>query len=151
MTGTSRDTPPMAPAAPWLGWAGVLPFLALAGAAFLPGYRAQALVAFLAYSLAILSFLGGVRWGRALAAGAGAGQYVRAVVPSLWAWAAWCLLSPAPALAALAAGYVLAGAWDARGDALPAPTAFRRLRLGLGLAVVACHALALAALASGAA
>ena len=46
---------------------------------------------------------------------------------------------------ALAAGFVLAGAWDARGDALPAPAAFRRLRLGLGLAVVACHALALAA------
>ncbi len=149
MTETHRDPPPLASGALILGWAGVLPFLAAAGLAFEPAYRAQALSAFLAYSVAILSFLGGIRWGRALAAGAGVGQYLRAVVPSLWAWAAWCLLPLAPALAALAAGFVLAGAWDARGDALPAPTGFRRLRLGLGLAVVGCHALALGALLAG--
>jgi len=141
--------PPLARGALVLGWAGVLPFAALAGLAFVPEFHARALSAFLAYSVVILSFLGGVRWGRALAAGAGVGQYARSVLPSLWGWAAWCLLAPAPALAALAAGFVLAGAWDARGDALPAPDAFRRLRLGLGLAVVACHALALAALLAG--
>lgn len=147
MTDTrSTPTPALAPGALLLGWAGVLPFLGLALLAFAPSWRAQALGAFLAYSVVILSFLGGIRWGRALAAGAGAGQYLRAVVPSLWAWAAWWLLPPVPALAALAAGFVLAGAWDARGDALPAPTAFRRLRRGLGLSVVACHALVLAAL-----
>lgn len=143
------STPPMAPGALLLGWAGVIPFLVLALAAFLPEWRAQALGAFLPYSVAILSFLGGVRWGRALAAGAGAWQYARAVVPSLWAWIAWWWLPLEPALVALAAGFVLAGAWDARGDKLPAPTAFRRLRLGLGLAVVACHALALVALVLG--
>jgi hypothetical protein len=150
MTEARIDSPPpMAPGALALGWAGVLPFLVLALAGFWPEWRAQAMSAFLPYSVAILSFLGGVRWGRALAASAGTWQYARAVVPSLWAWAAWCLLPLEPALVALAAGFVLAGAWDARGDALPAPTAFRRLRLGLGLAVVACHALALAALVVG--
>jgi hypothetical protein len=152
MTETRTDPPPpLARGALWLGWAGVAPFLGLAALAFLPAQRAQALSAFLAYSAVILSFLGGLRWGRAIAAGAGTGQYLRAVVPSLWGWAAWCLLPPDQALAALAAGFVLAGAWDARGDALPAPDAFRRLRLGLGLSVVACHALALVALHSGAA
>ena len=146
MTEARIDSPPpMAPGALVLGWTGVFPFLVLAVAGFLPEWRELALSAFLAYSVAILSFLGGVRWGRALAAGAGTWQYARAVVPSLWAWLAWCLLPPEPALVALAAGFVLAGAWDARGDAPPAPAAFRRLRLGLGLAVVACHALALAA------
>lgn len=143
------EAPPLAAGALALGWAGVAPFLGLACLALLPNQRAGALVAFLAYSAVILSFLGGVRWGRALAAGAGVGQYVRAVVPSLWGWAAWYLLPPAPALVVLAAGFVLAGAWDACGDALPAPRAFRRLRLGLGLAVVACHALALVALLAG--
>lgn len=151
MTDSRTDPiPALSPGALWLGWAGVVPFLGLALLAWMPSMRAQALVAFLGYSVAILSFLGGIRWGRALAAGAGTGQYARAVVPSLWAWAAWWLLPPAQALTALAAGFVLAGAWDARGDALPAPTAFRRLRLGLGLSVVACHALALAALLAGA-
>ena len=110
MTEARNDaTPPMAPGALVLGWAGVLPFLGLALAGFFPEWRAQAMAAFLPYSVAILSFLGGVRWGRALAAGAGTWQYARAVVPSLWAWAAWCLLPLEPALVALAAGFVLAG------------------------------------------
>lgn len=149
MTDIQREPLAMTRGALALGWAGVLPFLGLAVVAFQPAHQTQALSAFLAYSAVILSFLGGIRWGRALAAGAGAAQYARAVLPSLWAWAAWCLLPTASALAALAAGFVLAGAWDARGDALPAPTTFRRLRLGLGLAVVACHALALAAWLAG--
>lgn len=149
MTVSHQALPPLDRGALLLGWAGVLPFLAGTLVAWHPDARLAAVSAFLGYSVAILSFLGGVRWGRALAAGAGTDQYVRAVVPSLWAWLAWVLLPPAAALVALAAGFVLAGAWDARGDALPAPTAFRRLRLGLGASVVACHALALAALAAG--
>ncbi|GAB2493286.1 DUF3429 domain-containing protein [Arenimonas alkanexedens] len=149
MTPSKASPPPLDRAALVLGWAGVVPFLLLAGLVFVPAFRLPALDAFMAYSAVILSFLGGVRWGRALAAGAGLGQYVRAVLPGLWAWAAWLLLGPAPALTALAAGFVLVGAWDARGDALPAPASFRRLRLGLGLAVVGCHALALAAWLTG--
>ena len=56
-----------------LGGAGVLPFAALAGLAFVQVPASfDVTLAFLAYSALILSFLGGVRWGRALASGGGA-------------------------------------------------------------------------------
>ena len=139
--------PGMPRAAQALGWAGVLPFLGLAALAWVPAWRPDALAAFVAYGALILSFLGGQRWGRALAAGTGNGPYALAVVPSLWAWLAW-MAPPAAGLALLALGFALLARWDRPGDALPAPPAFRRLRQGLSQAVLGCHALALAALLS---
>jgi hypothetical protein len=131
-----------------LGWAGVLPFVGLALAAWWPDARDPAMRAFLAYGALILSFLGGARWGRAMAAGAGTGQFAASVIPSLWGWLAWLLLPPVPALCLLAGGFALVAWWDGRGDAIAAPGSFRRLRRGLSLAVLACHALALAAMLS---
>lgn len=146
----TRSVPPELPrGAIQLGWAGVLPFFALALLAWLPPWRDPAAQALLAYGAVILSFLGGVRWGRAMASGAGTGQFAAAVVPSLWGWLAWLLLSPLPALCVLAGGFALVARWDARGDALSAPDSFRRLRRGLSLAVLACHALAVAGLLAG--
>lgn len=132
-------------AASWLGWAGVLPFLGLALLALHAPWRGPALAAFVGYAAVILSFLGGVRWGRALAAGAGAGAYALAVLPSLWAWGA-AALPPAWALCGLASGFAAMAWLDLLHPPGPAPDAFRRLRAGLSLAVLACHGLALAAL-----
>ena len=141
---TGGVPPPLPAGAVRLGWAGVLPFLALALAAWSPTWQSLSVRAFLAYAVVILSFLGGVRWGRAMAAGAGPGQFAVAVLPSLWGWLAWLALPPMAALAALAAGFALLAWSDGRRDPLQAPASFRRLRRGLSAAVVACHALALA-------
>jgi len=141
-------TDELPPGAVALGWAGVLPFfaLALALAAAPREWRDLAAQAFLAYGALILSFLGGVRWGRALAGGAGTGQFAAAVLPSLWGWLAWLVLPPVPAVLMLAGGFALVAWWDGRGDAMAAPASFRRLRRGVTAAVLACHALALAGL-----
>lgn len=130
-----------------LGGAGVLPFAALAGIAFVQVPASfDVTLAFLAYSALILSFLGGVRWGRALASGGGAGAFALSVLPSLWAWPAVAWLPPLAACGWLALGFALQGAldvvWDRSG-----PPGFRRLRAALSLAVLACHGLFALALA----
>ncbi len=130
----------------WLGWAGALPFLLLALGAWSPQWRDPAVQAFLAYSALILSFLGGVRWGRAMAGSAAPEQFAGAVLPSLWGWLAWLALPPVAALWMLASGFALLAWWDGRSDSMPAPASFRRLRRGLSAAVLGCHALALAGL-----
>jgi hypothetical protein len=71
-----------------LGLAGLIPFAGLAALAHLTeGDLAAAWLA--GYGAAILSFMGGCRWGFA-AAGLGEGPALRplalAVAPSLWAW-----------------------------------------------------------------
>ena len=136
---------PLPTAAITLAWAGVLPFLGLACAAWVAPWRDAAVPAFLAYSALILSFLGGVRWGRAMAAGATPPQFAMAVLPSLWGWLAWLAMPPLPALAALACAFAVVAWWDVHADALDAPAAFRRMRRTVSAAVVACHGLALAA------
>ncbi|MBW8314565.1 MAG: DUF3429 domain-containing protein [Hydrogenophaga sp.] len=134
------------PSALWLGWAGVLPFGLLALATWCAPWRDLAAQGFLAYGALILSFLGGVRWGRAMACGARAWQFAGSVLPSLWGWLAWFLLPPAAALGMLAIGFALVARWDGRSDLLAAPVSFRRLRLGLSTAVLALHGVALAGL-----
>jgi len=126
-----------------LGWAGVIPFAALAAAAWVPAWAGFAQLAFVAYSAVILSFLGGVRWGRAMAGG-GAGEFVRSVLPSLVAWVA-LLVAGAAAVPVLAAAFVAVWLNDSLFDRLPAPAWFRRLRAGLTAAVLACHVLVFAA------
>lgn len=100
---------------PWaerLGWAGLLPFVALAAAALLgpASLRGLFALALLAYGATIASFLGAIHWGLAMRgptpAQAQAFPFVWGVVPSLLAWLA-LLAQPAPGLVALA--MVLAG------------------------------------------
>jgi hypothetical protein len=128
----------------WLGLAGLLPFVVLSVSVWSPDWRALALPALLGYSALILSFLGGVRWGRGLSTDRPV-EYVWAVLPSLWALAALQLPQTA-GLLMLAAGFV--GQWwlDGPGDRMPAPAWFRRLRSLLSAVVLTCHVLAVSAL-----
>jgi len=131
-----------------LGYAGVLPFAALALAVlFGQGERPElALRGFLAYGAVILSFLGGIRWGAAArAAPIRAAEFVVAVTPSLWAWT--CLLAAGPNVAAwgLLAGFLVFGLADwLRPPPATAPWLVA-LRLRLTTAVALCHALVIIA------
>lgn len=72
-----------------LGYAGLIPFIALAGAAFASDRADQTLAAFAlrAYAATIVSFLGAIHWGFAMRqAPAGALLLGWGVVPSLLGW-----------------------------------------------------------------
>jgi hypothetical protein len=82
--------------AAWLGGLGALPFIGLAGAMPLltGGPRSLAADALVAYGATILSFLGGIHWGLAIAPQSGASRarlparLILSVIPSLAAWVA---------------------------------------------------------------
>ena len=123
-----------------LGWSGLLPFAAtLALAVGQPGWRDLALTVFIAYAAVILSFLGGARWGRGLASDVSPLRYAEAVLPSLIGFTALLLAhQPAPALGLLGVGFLIWMVIDLR-DPLWTP-AYRRMRLGISIAVIALHA-----------
>lgn len=142
------------PAALALGVAGIVPFLActvgiLAGLT-LPvlgggGRLTQALIV---YGVAILSFLGGVRWGIAIGYENEAVQrrdFIIAVVPALIGWGA-TLLAPVGALWTLCAAFILLGLLDFGLYCRDvAPEWYGRLRLGLSGAVAVLLGVAAAA------
>jgi Protein of unknown function (DUF3429) len=70
-----------------------------------------ALLAMRAYAIAILSFLGGVRWGAALGEDGAARTFWHSVVPALLAWST-IFMQPVLALAILAMTFAGQGAWD---------------------------------------
>lgn len=130
-----------------LGVGGLLPFIATAIATCLPSgifdiadnrhgraivdVRQIAVMALGAYGAVILSFLGGIRWGKILNDKTRIKRWAPlalSVVPSLIAWVA-LLLTPAWLLSILAAGFVLQYALDIeavkRGEL---PAWFGRLR-----------------------
>ena len=81
----------------WLGYGGLLPFVGLALAAWIaPGERPLAQQALLAYGAIILSFVGALHWGFAialpqLAPGQRTAAFAWSVVPALLAWPALLL------------------------------------------------------------
>lgn len=123
-----------------LGWSGLLPFAgALALAVLQPAWRDLALTVFIAYAAVILSFLGGARWGRGLASDVSPLRDVEAVLPSLIGFAALLLAHrPVPALGLLGAGYLIWLLIDLRDPLWSA--SYRRMRLGITVAVLALHA-----------
>lgn len=137
----------------WLGYGGLLPFLALATACVAwPAGRAQWWTpALIGYGAVILSFVGALHWGFAMTAqdmppNERRNSFVWSVVPALMAWPA--LLLPAPwAVALLIAGFVahLARDLQLRERTTLAPW---YLRLRLQLTTVACLCLALGGWAS---
>lgn len=142
----------------YLGASGLIPFGATAAAvAMLPdAWRTMALLALLAYGAVILSFLGAVHWGVAIA---GRGPVDRpdtaskldarlgwSVVPALLGWCSM-LVAPAPGLVLQMLGFVACLAMDqriAREGHLPAW--YPKLRWPLTLIVLICLAAALARL-----
>lgn len=126
-------------------WAGVVPFVAAALGAVSPDLRSWATLGFIAYGACILSFLGGLRWGRGLVKSERAAPWAGSVWSSLVATAAIVLAPSRPvvALGLLTVGFAAMG-WQDVGDA-GWPPDFRRLRRRLSFVVVGLH-LALSAL-----
>ena len=113
MQPTGTDSPPRVVA--WLGYGGLLPFLALAAASWVTDFNGQASplwqTALLAYGAAILSFVGALHWGfamtlRDLPGPVRTASFVWSVVPALLAWLA-LLAAPVVASALLVAGFVI--------------------------------------------
>jgi len=134
------------PLAYLLGAAGVIPFIACAIAALTKGsWEALGVIALLAYGAAILSFLGGVHWGFALAPGDQKLQRTRlamGVVPSLIGWVALILgqaVSPELGLAVLIAGLLGTVATEQRWSKLEVlPSGYMALRWALSIVVLIC-------------
>jgi Protein of unknown function (DUF3429) len=133
-------------AAVWLGFGGLVPFwLAVAAMWANPQAASFALSAQLAYGAVILSFLGGVHWGRALA---GPGEPVPgwSVVPALLGWLAAAWMEPAPALILLIVGFWAAFIVDMRAVAAGRfPGWYLQLRRPLSALVVLALAFSLLA------
>jgi hypothetical protein len=129
------------PAALALGLGGLIPFIVCAAAVAFdarPPLIGEPMRALAGYGAAILSFLGGVRWGFALRmsdAGLQARAFALSVLPSI---AAWLLLlaPPAMALAAMPIMFLLLGIADRRMTDIGAPPWFARLRTLLTTIVV---------------
>ena len=130
---------PVPRAAAWLGFAGAVPFAALALLSFLTGWpRLLALSALAAYAVAVLSFTGGVQWGLAMDRDHSPARLGASVVPALVAWAGF-LLGGRPGLWLLAAAFAGLLAYDLHTvRAGAAPSWYPRLRWPLTVIVVAC-------------
>lgn len=137
----------------WLGYGGLLPFTALAAV----GLWAPAIpwwhTALLAYGAVILSFVGALHWGFAMALADMTPRqrnacFVWSVVPSLLAWPA-LLLPPLVGASLLIVGFVAHLAQDFRLHRTT-PLAPWYLRLRVRLTTVACVCLALGAWAGSA-
>jgi hypothetical protein len=115
----NADSVAQAAVPPWaarLGYAGALPFVALAASAWwMPeAGRAQVMLALLAYAASIASFMGAIHWGLAMR-GVGphkSGPFLWGVIPSLVAWLALLLpVSQGLVTLALLLGMCLAVDW----------------------------------------
>lgn len=128
-----------------LGYAGLLPFVFTAVYlcfAAMPGtdlpFVETLAHATAVYGAVILSFLGGVRWGIAMAGRQrGMREFVLSVLPSLLGWGA-ALLPPVAAMAVLAGGFLMQAGWDQRAaikGSLPLWYATLRRRLSMVVTV----------------
>jgi hypothetical protein len=152
----SHSSPLPLPSSPpmpviWLGYGGLLPFVALAAIGLWAPGTPHWSAALQAYGAVILSFVGALHWGFAMSLGGLSSAertrcFVWSVVPSLLAWPT-VLLPPAGGAALLVAGYVAHLAQDYRlaaGQSLPA----WYLPLRLRLTATACVCLAVGAIAA---
>ncbi len=128
----------------WLGYGGLLPFVALAVAAWVDGSNSLWRNALLAYGAVILSFVGALHWGFAMSlSGISTKQqtlsFVWSVVPALMAWLA-LLMTSKYAIAMLVAGF-LTHFWQDRRLVQVANLPVWYLPLRMRLTLVACVAL----------
>ncbi len=137
-TMTAAPTPlPLPRWAARLGYAGALPFVALAAATWWApaAYRSQAALALLAYGATIASFMGAIHWGLAMrgALTQQPGPFVWGVFPSLVAWVA-LLMPQAQGLVTLALLLGICLAVDRRSYPAYGLTDWLPMRLHLTLA-----------------
>ncbi len=142
--------------AAWLGYSGLLPFVVLALGILADNQQATLFsAALIAYGAVILSFVGALHWGFAMALGefnTESGHRRRSesllwsVVPALLAWPA-LLVPTAPASALLIAGFIAHYGQDRRLAAFARLPAWY-LPMRLRLTVFACLCLATGALAT---
>jgi hypothetical protein len=130
-----------------LGYAGLIPFVAAAGGLLMgpPALQALALRSLLAYGAIILSFMGAVHWGLAMASTRddAVTQLSLSVLPGLLGWVA-LLLPAVPACLLLLAGFTTLYWFDLRAAPRGAvPDWYPALRLPLTTGVLLCLALAL--------
>lgn len=139
----------LGPGAVVAGWSGVLPFAAaLICVAFFPDWRSVGLQVALAWGAVILSFLGAVHWGLALAGHLrwGLGTVLGSVLPALWAAGA-LLLGGTRGIALLVAGFGAFWLHEHRRLGAQLPSDYLVLRRGLSIAV--CASLAMTVIAAG--
>ncbi|ASP35715.1 DUF3429 domain-containing protein [Labrenzia sp. VG12] len=130
-------------AARWLGGTGALPFVALLAVTVFgaPGWSEWAGQALALYGAVILSFLGGIQWGLAIASSSESEEkrgprLAISVVPSLIGWAA-LLLPLEIGLYVLAAAFALVLFLDAQATMKgEAPAWYPKLRLPLTAVVM---------------
>ena len=125
-----------------LGYLGLLPFVAGAVAALLSNELASvALQAFVLYSLAILSFMGGVHWGLALISGTRqSARLLISVVPVVTAWICLMTLPAHLTLAVLGGGFIAQWFVDRPiFEELPIPAWYLEMRPRLAYVVAGCH------------
>ena len=140
------DAASVPPAARWLEFAGLIPFLALSlsGGLGPDVWREDAKAYLLGYAIAILSFMGGAHWGLAVAwserrvSSAANIAFAVSVLPALAGWLA--LFLPAPVqLIWLAACFSALLAYDMTfARKAGAPKWYAKLRLPLTVVVVGC-------------
>lgn len=136
---SDTTSPPTAVAV--LGYGGLLPFLATAIAATLPvSWASPAAFGFMAWSAAVLAFLGGLQWGIALQPGADrfAERLTVGILPVLAAALA-IPLGLRWGVVLLLAGFVLLLVWDRRRNRGLMPDWYVPLRIRLTAAVAVCH------------
>lgn len=137
----------------WLGYGGLVPFVALAAASLLaPDHRSLWSPALIAYGAVILSFVGALHWGFAMTvpqmpARQRTIHYVWSVIPALLAWPTPLLPTAAGALV-LILGFVAHLVLDfSLVRTTPVPAWYLPLRLQL--TATACMCLGLGAWAAG--
>ncbi len=145
MVSEPKHTSPGAERMPWpaaiLGAAGALPFLFLSIApwvGFEPFGRPPVSVLAL-YALAILSFMGAIHWGLAMARSGGdlTWSYVASVLPALVGWFALAFLPMTVALRLIAVAFAVLLLYDLRTVRIGlAPRWYSALRLPLTAVVV---------------
>jgi hypothetical protein len=138
-----------------IGFAGLVPLAVLtiwlAGIPVDHVWRDMTIRLLTAYSAIVLTFLGGTRWGAALAAGhpRTARDIALGVLPALLGWIV-LFIPPQYGFVLLAVAFAAQGAWDTlAGQAGTLPPWFARLRMQLTAIAVVAMIVAFAATAGG--
>ena len=141
---TQDDQEAAPPLASLMGFGGLVPFFICAGATHsgVSPWAGLALVVIGIYGAVILSFVGAVHWGLAMAGGRRPVWYVWSVMPAIYAWLPIVFMETRIALLTLVPGFLICWSVDRRAAAAGLlPGWYMRLRhmltLGASMALAA--------------